>query len=128
MIAIARPSCGRLASGIVDQEGPWGWRTKASSRWWKDILPKLQDLERMTWGAIKQAAGGRTRGTNSHTVQVKDLSQKAKERLKKIRQEDVSELFSLRLTGTWRIYGIRDRRALKLLWFDEDHTVYPVPK
>ena len=39
--------------------------------------------------------------------------------------------FSLRLTATTRIYGIRDRRALKLLWYDPHHgttarAVYPV--
>ncbi len=109
------------AFGIVDQDGPWGWRTEASSRWWRDILPKLRNFESMTWSEILRAVGGRRRGNNNHAVLVERLSQKAKVRLVEIGQEDVSELFSLRLTGTWRIYGIRDRRALKLLWFDPYH-------
>ena len=85
----------------------------------------------MTWAEIMQAAGGRARGTNSHFVQVERLTRQAKDRLAEIHQDDVSELFSLRLTATVRIYGIRDRRALKLLWYDPYHgtntrAVYPV--
>ena len=116
---------------IVDLEGPWGWRTAAAAVWWNEILPKLQDFESMTWVEIMRAAGGRTRGSNSHFVPAERLTRQAKDRLAEIGQDDVSELFSLRLTATMRIYGIRDRRALKLLWYDPYHgtnarAVYPV--
>ncbi|MDE0048126.1 MAG: hypothetical protein OXU19_20060 [bacterium] len=78
-----------------------------------------------------RAAGGRARGNNSHFVEVRKLAGPAKARLAEIGQDDVSELFSLRLSATVRIYGIRDRRALKLLWYDPHHgtnaiAVYPV--
>ncbi len=78
-----------------------------------------------------RAAGGRAKGSNSHLVKVKSLTAQAKARLAKIGQDDVSELFSLRLDARVRIYGIRDRRALKLLWHDPHHgtntqAVYPV--
>ncbi|MCY4462544.1 MAG: hypothetical protein OXC26_19435 [Albidovulum sp.] len=75
----------------------------------------------MTWAEIMRASGGRASGTNSHFVAVEKLTDSAKLRLAKIMQEDVSELFSLRLSATVRIYGIRDRRALKLLWYDPHH-------
>ena len=82
-------------------------------------------------GRDHAGVGGRARGNNSHFVQAGKLTRKAKARLAEIGQDDVSELFSLRLTGTTRIYGIRDRRALKLLWYDPHHgtnarAVYPV--
>lgn len=85
----------------------------------------------MTWAEIMQASGGRVRGNNSHPVRVEKLTRQAKARLAEIRQEDVSELFSLRLTAITRIYGVRDGRALKLLWYDPYHgmnaqAVYPV--
>ena len=119
------------AFSIVDQYGPWGWRTEAGRVWWSEILPKLQHFESMTWAEILQAAGGRARGNNSHFVQVGKLTKNAKDRLTDIGQDDVSDLFSLRLDATTRIYGIRDRRALKLLWYDPYHgkntrAVYPV--
>lgn len=117
--------------GIADLEGDWGWRSTATKVWWSNILPKLRDFESMTWAEIMQAAGGRARGTNNHFVKVRNLTSQAKARLKELGQDDVSELFSLRLTATTRIYGIRDRRALKLLWYDPHHgtndrAVYPV--
>ena len=45
----------------------------------------------------------------------------AENRLVETRQDGVSERFSLRPTATMRIYGTRDRRALKLLWYDPHH-------
>lgn len=111
---------------IVDLLGPWGWQTKAGKDWWPKIFPKLKAFESMTWAEITQGTGGKFRGNNSHLVPVAKLAQQAKARLKEIGQEDLSDLFSLRLDGTTRIYGIRDGRALKLLWYDPDHTVFPV--
>ena len=106
---------------IVDREGPWGWRNRAGPDWWNEILPKLQSFESMTWAEIIRAAGGRTRGNNSHFVLVEELTRRARDRLAEIGQEDLSDLFSLRLTATTRIYGVRDGRVLKLLWYDPDH-------
>lgn len=85
----------------------------------------------MTWDEIAKASGGRTQGNNHHFVRVEKLTKQAKDRLAELKQEDVSELFSLRLTAQKRIYGVRDRRALKLLWYDKHHgrntqAVYPV--
>ena len=116
---------------VVDQCGPWGWRTEAARSWWGEILPKLQNYESMTWAEIMQAAGGKSKGNNSHPVRVEKLTPKAKQRLKDIDQDDVSELFSLRLSSRTRVYGIRDGRVLKLLWYDKYHgvnasAVYPV--
>ena len=116
---------------ILDQEGSWGWRTAASSVWWGEILPKLQNFESMIWGDLAKASGGRRKGNNHHFVKVEKLTKQARDRLVELKQEDVSELFSLRLTSRTRIYGVRDRRALKLLWYDIYHgnntrAVYPV--
>ena len=118
---------------IVDLDGPWGWETTARDDWWEKIFPKLKHIDSMTWAEIAKATGGRRVGNNHHPVEVRKLTQQAKQRLKEIRQDDVSELFSLRLDSTTRIYGIRDRRALKLLWYDPYHgcnskAVYPVKK
>lgn len=82
----------------------------------------------MTWAEITRGTGGKSRGNNNHFVPVAKLAKEAKVRLREIRQEDVSDLFSLHIDGKTRIYGIRDGRALKLLWYDPDHTVYPMTK
>ena len=62
-------------------------------------------------------AGVRARGSNSYFVPVEWLTRQGKDRLAEIRQDDVSERFSLRLTATIPDYEIRDRRVLKLLWY-----------
>lgn len=119
--------------GAADLGGEWGWQTAAGPRWWRSIFPTLCHLETMTWAELFRASGGRHAGNNHHPVQVKNLTKQAKERLEEIGQEDVSELISLRLSGRERVYGIRDRRALKVLWYDPHHgtnarAVYPVRK
>lgn len=117
---------------IVDLVGTWGWRSVAVARdGWDEILPKLKDFETMTWAGIMRASGGRRAGNNHHPVAVEDLSRAAQNRLKELGLNDAGELFSLRLDGTKRIYGIRDRQALKVLWYDPYHgnnrkAVYPV--
>jgi hypothetical protein len=40
--------------------------------------------------------------------------------------DDVDELFSLRMGGAKkRIYGIRDRGTLQVIWWDPEHEIYP---
>ena len=126
---IARRSSGPSGPRTLRARGAGALRQPRSGG--TDILPKLRDFESMTWAEIMRAAGGRARGSNSHFVEVRNLTGHAKQRLAEIGQDDVSELFSLRLSATVRIYGIRDRRALKLLWYDPHHGAnaragYPV--
>lgn len=115
----------------ADLDGDWGWRATAARDWWEGILPKLQHFESMTWSELLRASGGRSRGNNHHAVKVENLTAQAKKRLREIDADDAEELFSLRLAATTRIYGFRDGRALRLLWYDPWHgdnarAVYPV--
>lgn len=112
--------------GKLDMEGPWGPLKIDADTWWKNLFPKLQNFETMTWADVQAASGGRSHGSNSHFVPVENLSKNAKARLDELKQDDVDELFSLRLSGKERVYGIRDGRVLKVLWYDPDHEVYPV--
>jgi hypothetical protein len=120
----------KIAWGIsrIDLDGRWGWGNLALDVWWQRILPKLRDFETMTWAEIQAAAGGRGRGggNNSHNVPVAEICKEAQERLRELCQDDIDDLFSLRLQGTHRIYGIRDGRVLKILWFDANHEIVPV--
>ena len=107
---------------VLDIEGLWGWNNdELKSLLWTEIVPKLQNFETMTWAEINQAAGGRKHGNNHHSVSVEGLTRKAQKRLSEINQDDVDEIFSFRLTGKKRIYGIREGRVLKLLWYDPFH-------
>ncbi len=79
----------------------------------------------MTWGEVTSGSGGRTAGTNSHAVPVQNLARKARKRLVEIKQDDLDELFSLRIGGRKRVFGIRDDPTFHILWYDPHHEVYP---
>jgi len=102
----------------LDTKGPWGWNSKRID---VEILVNtihshLMDFETMTWHELKNG---------SHNVSVSDLCKDAQKRLEVINQNDIDELFSLRLTGKKRIWGIKDRNILKIIWWDPEHEVCP---
>lgn len=105
---------------IVDLQGPWGWdRMEAAVV--VEVLTKLRDFESMTWLEIDGPTG-------SHGVALHRLSRQAQQRLTEIRQDDAAELFSLRITGKRRVWGILDEHVLRILWWDPGHQVCPSPK
>ena len=66
--------------------------------------------------------GGRRAGNNHHPINVEDLSKIAQKRLENIHKDDLVEsIFSFRVDGTTRVYGIRDGRVFNVLWFDPWH-------
>lgn len=92
------------------------------------IYPKLREFERITWEEIKKQTHRKKDKmvSNNHDVYIKNMSDKAKDRLNILKYNDVDAMFSLRLEGTVRIYGIRDYNALNIVWIDYNHEVYPV--
>lgn len=92
------------------------------------IFDKLADYEGMTWQEIQSASGGKTYGTNSHFENVADLDKAAQKRLVELKLDDVDQLFSLRLTGKERLYGILENGVFAILWYDKEHEVYRVKK
>jgi hypothetical protein len=113
---------------LADPEGPWSFRNLSCRSWWNDIYAKLCDFETMTWQEILDASGGRVHGNNNHEIPTSVLVPAARRRLKKLRMDDIDVLFSLRLTGRKRIWGILDGSVLKLLWYDPNHEIYPSMK
>ena len=51
-----------------------------------------------------------------------------KDALKRLKIDDIDSLFSLRLDGTLRIFGIRKQNYLQILWVDQNHEVCPSKK
>jgi hypothetical protein len=81
------------------------------------VIDGLRPFESMTWGEIE--------GSRSHFISRSSIIAAAQKRLREIKQDDVDELFSLRLTGRQRIFGIRDGAILRLLWWDPLHELCP---
>jgi hypothetical protein len=103
--------------GILDKEGPWGWSDISKELILNEIHSKLSNFETMTIPQLQL--------NGSHFVEVNILCRDAQKRLDLIRQDDNDELFSLRLSGKKRIWGIVNGNIFSVLWWDPDHAVCP---
>lgn len=99
----------------VDKEGSWAWteeRLQKDGIFWKTIFPRLESLESLTWNQI-EAAG-------SHFIDYGSLNKVAQVRLDELKIS-VDSVFSLRISGERRIYGLRPEGVLYILWYDNNH-------
>src|SRR5680860_208464 len=100
-------------------EGGWGWQNVSRATVVERILYKLAHFETMTFPDIERAVKG------SHNVSYDQLCRDAQKRLEERGLEDLDQLFSLRLSGKERIWGIREGNVLRILWWDPKHQVCP---
>jgi hypothetical protein len=98
---------------------PYGWHTLDSQKL-NYIQQKLANFESMTWDEILIKAKH-----FHHSVNISQLSSDAKHRLSEIKQDDIDDLISLRLSAIERVWGILDQGVLTLLWWDSNHKVCP---
>lgn len=103
------------------------WSIKNAKSFCKDILDKLISYEGLTWAEIQAASGGKAHGTNSHFEYISEMVHEAQKRAETLHL-DVDQLFSLRLTGSSRLYGILDDGIFYVLWLDQKHEIYPSEK
>lgn len=103
-----------------DRAGAWAWTDLEIPNKYKEVMEKLHQFETKNWNDIIR--GG------SHPIAINDLARDARTRLRDIKQDDVDELMSFKLTGKNRVWCIKDRNIMKVLWWDPDHTVCPSKK
>jgi hypothetical protein len=97
---------------------------------WKHIHPKLSTLENMTWADLEgqsYSSGGRRKSSN-HWVLIKDLAKEARRRIDELNYDDHETIFSIRLSGTQRLYGFRENNYFRILWYDPNHKIFPSSK
>lgn len=92
------------------------------------ILKKLMDFEKMKWSEIVSTSGGKKNGNNHHFENVNGFIKEAQDRWLELKLEAYTEVFSLRLTGTHRLYGILEEGVFRIIWFDENHEIYKSKK
>lgn len=111
---------------LDDDYCKWGFKDIEDIN--KIIISKLRDYEGMTWAEIIKTSGGRRKGTNSHFICVDELVKEAQDRWRELKLEENDTVFSLRLTGTQRLFGILDNGVFRIVWFDSNHEICPVSK
>jgi hypothetical protein len=112
---------------LCDQGGRWAFtKDNIGDEFWDKIMPKLRDYEQQTWGNFSGPK------KESHFVSIDKCNKCARDRLSKLKIEE-QELYSLRISGKVRIYGLRPKDTLIILWYDNNHgdndtCVCPCPK
>lgn len=87
----------------------------------KEVRGKLCNYENKTMGQLMSAGG-------NHGVETSQICKEARQRLLDIQKDDLEKLWSLHLTNTERVWGVAKGSVFSLLWWDPNHTVYPVAK
>ena len=101
-----------------DHEAEW-WDASHVEETFRFVGKRMKMYERMTWGQIE------SNQKRDHPVKCGKLDPKAQKRLTQLRQDDVDELWRFRFNGLPRIWGIREGRLFKVLWWDPLHKVCP---
>lgn len=103
------------------------WSLNCYPSLYNDVLKKLQSYEGMTWGEIQSSSGGKTHGTNSHFEKMSELCKEARKRAEELHiYEDY--IFSLRLDGKKRLFGLIEDGVFLVIWYDPNHEIYPSEK
>lgn len=97
-----------------------GWKL-ATHEDRKEVYGRLKEIESRTWKWIKD-------NTKSHNVSVDQITGYARRRLRVLKHDDLDEIYSLRISGKKRVWGIRNDNALLILWWDPLHKVCPGTK
>ena len=98
---------------------PYGWH-ELNPDGVLAIRSKLAEFEKLTWKEILRP------GCGNHRIAVVRICRTAQDRLMELRLDEIDHLVSLRFQGSVRVWGYIDRGVMTLLWWDPDHSVYPM--
>lgn len=95
------------------------WTIGSSPDFYNEILHKLVSFEGQSWSEIKI----RDKKKN-HYIPMSELCTEAQKRAETIHLHE-DELFSLRLDGTLRLFGVIDDGIFNIIWYDSNHYICP---
>jgi hypothetical protein len=116
--------------GLFDINSNWGLKAikNRDDFFEKELFPKLKNFENNNWEEIERQTHGRENKSKHHSVTIDKIIREAQNRLNELNLNDIDELFSLRLDGKFRIWGIRKFGYLQILWLDPEHEICPAGK
>lgn len=102
----------------LDRDGPWGWE-KISKTELLEVVDRLRHLETMTWSEISKVR-------SCGYIPISKLCSRAQEHLIEAKKDDADFLYKIRVNTRARIWGVRQGQKFLILWWDPEHTVYPI--
>lgn len=103
----------------IDFDGPWcPKKLTGNDLVW--LVDRLRDKEMMTWHEIE--------ADGSHHIATERVISDARKRLREIRRDDLDRLWSMRLGGKERLWGVKNGDAFSILWWDPEHEICPSAK
>lgn len=109
-----------------DKVDEWSWGVARScilDEWDSEILPKLKEWEKKTWGEVDLLSSDSGHKMH-HTHKTDDICDEAISRMNEIeRAEEV--VFRFRLGNLKRLWGFRRAEHFEILWYDPTHKIYP---
>lgn len=108
--------CPNFRIGKMDKGGDWGWDAFESCHI-QEFLGHLLDSQKLSWNELRQG--------RSHLVSVANIIPEAKKRLRTLEADDLDELYSWRISGKKRVWGIKENNIFWLLWWDPEHKICP---
>jgi len=107
--------------GMFDKDHKkWGMNTLKPVNIDK-IFQCVKSYESMTWDEIGKH-------NKNHFINVSKIIKEAQNRLRELKYDDIEELYTLRVEGTFRIWGKRNNEVLSIIWIDPNHEIYKVEK
>lgn len=100
-----------------DRGGPFSWAALDHGKPFEEVMNRLREFEIKSWEELMR--------TGSHPVEVWKCERSAQDRLAEIKQDDLDELMSFRIAGKKRVWCIKDRNIMRILWWDPEHEICP---
>lgn len=109
----------------LDKDGSWGWGTWTQKHK-VDLFEFLQGISTRPWNVLRSIRG---MVGEYHSHAFNSLATEAQERAVEMKLPTLANAMSrFRLTGAGRLWGIEYDGVFYIVWWDPNHTVYPVSK
>lgn len=111
----------RVNDYYIDMEdGEWGWGCVPINDFFEILKKSLQKYEGMSWDDV-------LRRTSCHPMPVHRITRRARDRFAML-CPDVDTLHQVDFSEFGRVWGVKSRAYLQLVWHDPHHTVCPTKR
>lgn len=116
-------------SELDENSGIDGCRWELSSKETKELLTFLDNVSKKTWKEClaETVMSGRRKRPRNHDHTVSEIEKAAQARISQLPEAE-ERVFRFRLASEVRLWGFRSGDLFRVLWYDPEHSVYPVSK